>query len=124
MKNFVNQVQLVGHLGHDPEMMSFASGSHLVKLRIATNETYKDQKGNFNDVTQWHTVSAWGPVAERMASSLTKGQYVLITGKLENRSWEDSEGKKRYITQVKAREFALLQKKEKGETSKAKPLPF
>lgn len=124
MKNFVNQVQLVGHLGMDPEMVSFASGSNLVKLRIATNETYKDKKGNFNDVTQWHTVSAWGNVAERMASSLSKGQHVLISGKLENRSWEDSEGKKRYITQVKAREFALLEKKVKNDSTAAEPLPF
>ncbi len=121
MKNFVNQVQLVRHLGHDPEMVSFASGSNLVKLRIATNESYKDKEGNYNDVTQWHTVSAWGGLAERMASSLVKGQHVLITGKLENRSWEDKEGNKRYMTQVKAREFALLEKKKKKE---ADQVPF
>ena len=116
MKNFVNQVQLLGRLGHDPELVSFASGSNLVKLRIATDESYKDKSGNYNKVTQWHTVSAWGGLAESMASRLAKGQQVLITGKLENRSWEDAEGNKRYATQVKARQFELLEKKEKSES--------
>ena len=121
MKNFINQVQLVGHLGHDPEMINFSSGSSLVKLRVATNESYKDKSGNYNDVTQWHTVSAWGKLAERMASKLAKGQHVLISGKLENRSWEDKEGNKRYMTQVKARNFAVLDKKRKEEKQE---MPF
>lgn len=122
MKNFVNQVQLIGHLGHDPEMITFATGSNLVKLRIATNESYKNKKGAYNSVTQWHTVSAWGPLAERMATTLVKGQRVLISGKIENRSWETSEGERRFSTQVKAREFALLEKRRKQEDNQE--LPF
>lgn len=117
--NLVNQVQLVGHLGQDPEMLTFSSGSHLVKLRMATNESYKNKAGEFTKITQWHTISAWGKLAERMASSLNKGQQVLITGKLENRSWTDKEGNKRYTTQVKADGFSLLDKKQKEEK-----LPF
>jgi len=126
MKNLINQVQLVGHLGMDPEMVNFPSGSSLVKLRVATNESYKDRSGNFNEVTQWHTVSAWGKLAERMAKTLAKGQQVLISGKLENRTWEDNEGKKRYATQVKARDFALLQKRKsaKTETADKDDMPF
>ena len=121
MKNFVNQVQLVGHLGHDPEMITFATGSNLVKLRIATNESYKDKNGVYNDITQWHTVSAWGPLAERMAKSLSRGQRVLISGKIENRSWETKEGQKRFSTQVKARDFALLEKKTKPASEQTIP---
>lgn len=121
MKNFVNQVQLVGHLGHDPEMMTFATGSNLVKLRLATNESYKDKDGNYNQITEWHTVSAWGKLAEIMCKKLSKGQHVLISGKLENRSWEDKEGRKRRITQVKANDFALLSKKQAAATQE---VPF
>ncbi len=121
MKDLINQVQLVGHLGHDPEMINFASGSNLVKLRIATNESYKDKRGNYNDITQWHTVSAWGKLAERMAKSLAKGHRVLISGRLENRSWEDKDGNKRRMTQVKARDFALLTKNRQKEEE---VLPF
>ena len=121
MKNFVNQVQLVGHLGHDPEMMTFATGSNLVKLRLATNESYMDKEGNFQAITEWHTVSAWGKLAENMSKILSKGQHVLITGKLENRSWEDKEGRKRRMTQIKANDFALLTKKQKKESQE---VPF
>lgn len=124
MKNFVNQVQLVGNLGMDPEMISFASGSNLVKLRIATNQSYKDKEGQYNKITEWHTISAWGSLAERMASSLSKGQQVLISGKLENRSWEDNDGNKRYITQVKAHDFALLESTTSVKSQPIKPLPF
>lgn len=124
MKNFVNQVQLVGRLGHDPEMLTFATGSHLVKLRVATNESYRDKEGKFNDITEWHTVSAWGKLAERMVS-LTKGQQVLISGKLENRSWEDKDGRKRRITQVKANGFKLLSKTESPQLETVSDeLPF
>ncbi|MCL4168065.1 UNVERIFIED_CONTAM: hypothetical protein GTU68_003302 [Idotea baltica] len=105
-------------------MLTFATGSHLVKLRVATNESYKDKDGNFNDVTNWHTVSAWGKLAERMVK-LSKGQHVLIRGKLENRSWEDKEGRKRRITQVKANDFALLSKVESTQKETVSDaLPF
>ncbi len=123
MKSFSNQVQLVGHVGHDPEMINFSSGSNLVKLRVATSESYKDRDGNFQDLTQWHTVSAWGKLAERMAKAISKGQQVIISGKLENRSWEDKEGKKRYITQVKANSFALLGANKKSN-EEDRELPF
>lgn len=122
MNQLVNQVQLIGHVGQEPEMISFDTGTHLVKLRVATNESYRLKDGTYNQVTQWHTVSAWGKLAEQMAQDLTKGQKVMIKGKLENRAWEDKQGNRRHTTQIKAVFFAPIGDQKKP--SQAPALPF
>ena len=123
MNPLINQVQLIGHLGHEPEMMSFPSGSNMVKLRIATNESYRKKDGTYDDIVQWHTVSAWGKLAERMVTNLHRGQKVMIKGKLENRKWQDKDGNDRFATQVKAIYFAPLSPKVKKD-SEEQPMPF
>ncbi|MCH7783928.1 MAG: single-stranded DNA-binding protein [Bacteroidetes bacterium] len=110
MNTLRNKVQLIGNLGNDPEIITTESGKKLAKFSIATNESYKDSKGERVTDTQWHNVIAWGKIAEIIESYVTKGKEVAIEGKLINRSWEDKEGNKRYTTEVVCNELLMLGK--------------
>jgi single-strand DNA-binding protein len=93
-----NKVQLIGHLGQDPEIVNLDSGTKLAKFSIATNESYRNAKGEKVEDTQWHNVVAWGKTAEIVENYLAKGKEVAVEGKLIHRSYETKEGEKRYIT--------------------------
>lgn len=103
-----NRVQLIGNLGADPEMRTFESGRVSARISIATNEVYRNDKGDQITTTTWHTVIAWGKVAERIAKFLHKGSEVIVQGKLTHRSYEDKEGVIRYVTEIVADEFMVL----------------
>jgi len=115
MKNLRNQVQLIGHLGADPEMKEFSTGSQKVNMSIATSETYKNKSGEKVTDTQWHFVVAWNGTAKYAHSYLTKGTEVMVQGKLVSRSYEDKEGNTKYITEVVADQLLILHKKEVKE---------
>lgn len=110
MNNLRNKVQLIGNLGNDPEIITLDSGKKLAKFSIATNEHYKNAKGEKVTETQWHNVVAWGKTAEIIESYVSKGKEVAVEGKLTTRSWEDKEGNKRYTTEVVCNELLLLGK--------------
>ncbi len=105
-----NKVQLIGNLGNDPEIINLEGGSKLAKFSIATNETYKNAKGEKVTDTQWHNVVAWGKTAEIVENYLNKGNEVAVEGKLTHRSYETKEGEKRYITEIKCNELLMLGK--------------
>ncbi len=105
-----NKVQLIGNLGNDPEIVNLDGGTKLAKFSIATNETYKNAKGEKVTDTQWHNVVAWGKTAEIVENYLTKGNEVAVEGKLMHRSYENKEGEKRYITEIKCNELLMLGK--------------
>jgi len=111
MNAMKNRVQLIGHLGKDPEVKAIDNGNKMARFTIATNETYQNNKGEKVTDTQWHNVVAWGKTAELVEKLLQKGHEVALEGKLENRSYTDKDGKKRYITEVVTSEFLLLTKK-------------
>ncbi len=106
-----NKVQLIGHLGMDPEMKTF-DNNQMARFSIATNEKYTNGKGEQVENTQWHNVVAWGKTAEIAEKYLSKGKEVAIEGKLETRQYDDKDGNKRYITQVVCNELLMLGKKE------------
>ncbi len=108
MNNLKNKVQLIGNLGNNPEVINLDSGKKLAKFSIATNETYRNTQGEQIKDTQWHNVIAWGKTAEIIEKYLQKGNEVAIEGKLVNRSYDDKEGNKRYITEVVANELLML----------------
>lgn len=108
MNNLRNRVQLIGHPGADPEIRNLEKGTKLAKLSLATNETYKNAKGEKITETQWHNIIAWGKTAEFMEKYVQKGKEVGVEGKLVNRSYENSEGEKKYITEVVVNEVLLL----------------
>ena len=106
-----NRVQLIGHLGADPEIKKLEDGRKHASINIATNETYTNAKGEKVTETQWHRVVAWGKTAEIAEKLFAKGMEVLIDGKLVNRSFTDKDGNKRYITEVQANELLIFSKK-------------
>ena len=105
-----NKVQLIGHLGQDPEIINLDSGKMLAKFSVATNEVYRDANGEKVTDTQWHNIVAWGKTAEIVAQYLAKGNEVAVEGKLMHRSYESKEGEKRYITEIRCNELLMLGK--------------
>jgi single-strand DNA-binding protein len=106
-----NKVQLIGYLGNAPEVKTLESGKKMARFSVATNETYRNAKGERVNETQWHTLVAWGKVAEIVEKYLTKGKEVMIEGKLVTRTYNDKEGTKKYITEVQVNELLMLGEK-------------
>jgi single-strand DNA-binding protein len=104
----VNKVILIGRLGADPEVKTFADGGKLANLSVATNEKWRDKRtGEAREAVEWHRVTLSGEgvvgVAERF---LRKGARVYIEGKLKTRKWQDQSGQDRYTTEVVVAGFA------------------
>ncbi len=110
MSTLRNKVQLIGNLGNDPEIVNLDSGRKLAKFSIATNESYKNNKGERVTDTQWHNVVAWGKTAEVVENFVTKGKEIAIEGKLTSRSYETKEGEKRYVIEIVCNELLMLGK--------------
>lgn len=110
MNTLRNKVQLIGNLGNDPEIITLESGKKLAKFSLATNESYKDADGQKQTKTDWHNLVAWSKTAEIIEKYVTKGKEIAIEGKLTNRSWDDKEGNKRYITEVIVSEVLMFSK--------------
>jgi single-strand DNA-binding protein len=108
MSTLRNKVQLIGHVGNDPEIKTFDGGKKLAKLNVATNQSYKNEKGEKVEETQWHSLIAWGKTADIIEKYVVKGKEIAIEGKLTHRSYEDKNGEKRYITEVVIDELMLL----------------
>lgn len=102
MAGSVNKVILIGNLGRDPEVRSFANGGKVCNLRIATSETWRDkQSGERREKTEWHSVAIFQEGLVRIAEQyLKKGSKVYIEGKLQTRKWQDQSGADRYTTEV------------------------
>ncbi|WJS97077.1 single-stranded DNA-binding protein [Flavobacterium johnsoniae] len=105
-----NRVQLIGNVGNNPEIKTLESGKKLAHLTIATNEHYKNDKGERVEKTEWHRITAWGKTAEIIEKFVVKGKEVAIDGKLTHRSYDDKNGEKRYVTEVVVNEILLLSK--------------
>lgn len=108
MNNLKNKVQLIGHLGMNPEIINLDSGKKLARLSIATNDSYKNSKGEKIEDTQWHNLIAWGKTADVIEKYLKKGNEIAIEGKLTHNSYEDKDGNKRYSTEVVINEILML----------------
>lgn len=111
MNTLRNKVSLIGRLGAQPEVTTFDTGRMLARFTLATNERFKDKEGNWQDNTQWHTINAWGKIAERVKKALNKGQEIILEGKLVHQTYETKTGEKRYGTVIEATEFLLLSQK-------------
>jgi len=105
-----NRVQLIGHVGNDPEIKNLDGGKKVANFTIATNDSYKNEKGEKVEQTEWHKVVAWGKTAEIIEKYVIKGKEIAIDGKLTHRSYDDKNGEKRYITEVVANDVLLLGK--------------
>lgn len=106
----VNKVILLGNLGKDPEVKKLETGKSVANFSLATGEVYKNKEGEKVTKTEWHNIVLWSPLAEIAESYLKKGSQLYLEGKISNRSYEDKEGVKKYISEVVGREITLLGK--------------
>jgi single-strand DNA-binding protein len=105
----LNQVQLIGRLGADPEIKYTQSGDAVCTLSIATNEQWTDKStGELREQTEWHRCVLWRRVAEIAGQYLVKGSRVYISGSLKTRKWQDQSGAERYTTEVQVRDLLML----------------
>ena len=105
----INRVTLLGHLGRDPEIRSTASLMPVASFSLATRRRWKDRDGNRQEATEWHDVVCFGRLAEVAGEYLSCGDLLFVEGRLQTRSWEDSQtGSKRYRTEVICSSFQML----------------
>ena len=105
-----NRVQLIGHVGQEPEVKTFDGGKKVANITIATNDYYTNDKGEKVENTEWHKVVAWGKTAEIIEKYVAKGKEIAIDGKLTHRSYDDKDGTKRYVSEVVINDILLLGK--------------
>lgn len=110
MNALKNQVTLVGNIGKEIDFRTIGEKSSLAQFSLATNESYKNNKGELVQNTDWHNVKAWGKTAEIMRDVLAKGDEVMVRGKISYRNYEDKDGAKRYITEIIVQEFLKITK--------------
>lgn len=129
MARSLNRVQIIGHLGSDPEVRQTAGGKQVASFSVATSETWTDGSGARKERTEWHRVVLWEPLAQLAAQYLKKGRQVFIEGKIQTRSWEDRGGQRRHTTEVVARDLIFLGdgrgggKRGSGQHGRREPTP-
>jgi single-strand DNA-binding protein len=106
MAEGLNRVMLLGNLGADPELRVTPGGQAVLKLRLATNESYVDRNNVRQERTEWHRVTIWGRRAEALGKILQKGDLLFVEGRLQTSSYEKN-GEKRYSTEVVANNVVL-----------------
>ena len=108
MAEGLNKVLLIGNLGADPELSYTQSSQAVLKLRLATNESFMNKTGERQERTEWHRVVVWGKRAEALSKFLVKGRQLYIEGRLQTRRWDDKEGVKHTSVEVVANEMMML----------------
>jgi single-strand DNA-binding protein len=106
MSKGLNRAELLGNVGQDPELRNTSGGTAVLKLSIATEDSYKDKSGEWQKITDWHRVVIWGKRAAPLAGLINKGDKLYIEGKIKTRSY-DKDGEKRYSTEIVASEVIL-----------------
>lgn len=104
----VNKAILIGNLGKDPELKYTTSGKAVATFSLATSERWSGADGQKNESTTWHNIVAWGKQAEVMKEYLSKGKQVYIEGRIANRSYDDKDGNKKYISEVVVTNFQFI----------------
>jgi len=104
----LNKVNLIGHLGQDPEVRFLPSGQAVANFSMATSDKWKGKDGEMNERTEWHRVTVYGKLAEICRDFLIKGRQVYVEGRLQTKDWTDKEGIKRKQTEIIASEVIFL----------------
>lgn len=103
-----NKVTLIGHTGKEVEIFNYENGNKQATVSIATNDYYTKANGEKVEETQWHNLVAYGKTAEVMEKYMPKGKEIAIEGKLTYRSYDDKDGVKRMVTEIRVEELVLL----------------
>lgn len=108
MASSINRVFILGNLGADPEISHLPNGQPVTKFRVATNESWIGQDGSRVTHTDWHRIVVYGKQAEACHQYLRKGRTVFVEGRLRNRSWEDKDGQRRFVTEIVAQNVQFM----------------
>lgn len=112
----LNQAQIIGHLGRDPETRYLPSGEAVTNFSVATTEKWKDKAtGEPREATEWHRVSTFGKLAEICGQWLHKGSLVFVQGKITTRKYADKDGIERYSTEIRADNMKMLGGRQDGD---------
>ena len=115
MARGINKAIIVGTLGQDPEIKYTASGSAVVNVSVATNETWKDkQTGEAQERTEWHRIVMFNKLAEIASQYLKKGSQAYFEGRIQTRKWQDQSGNDRYTTEIVANDMQMLGGRSQG----------
>ena len=106
----VNKVILVGNVGKDPEIRHLDSGVAVASFSLATSESYNAKNGERVTTTEWHNIVVWGPLAETCGKYLHKGKQIYCEGRIQNRSYDDRDGNKRYVSEIVINSMQMLGK--------------
>ncbi|MFC0308710.1 single-stranded DNA-binding protein [Gallibacterium trehalosifermentans] len=105
----VNKVIIVGNLGNEPELRTFANGDAVANISVATSDRWQDkQSGEWREITEWHRIVLFRRLAEVAGQYLHKGSKVYIEGKIRTRKWQDQNGQDRYSTEIHADTLQML----------------
>lgn len=119
MADGLNRVMLIGNLGSDPEFKVTPSGQAVLKLRVATTESYLDRNKLRQERTEWHMVTIWGKRGEALAKYLAKGSRIFVEGGLRTTSFEARDGGKRFKTEIIANNIILISGRSGGAAAGA-----
>ena len=97
---YINKAIIYGNLTRDPELKSLPSGSTVVNFSVATNHTWKDKNGQRQDSVEYHNVVAFGRTAETVNQYMKKGSGIYVEGRIQTRTWDGTDGKKNYKTEI------------------------
>lgn len=103
-----NKVQLIGHLADKVETKILESGKIIGHVNLATNERYRNQKGDTVNETTWHRLVIWGKHAEILEKYTNKGSEIAVEGKINNRTYTDKDGIKRHVTEIVVNDFLFM----------------
>lgn len=110
----LNKVLLIGNVGKEPDIRHLEGGSSVATITLATNERFKDRSGESKEVTEWHTVIAWGQLADLAKNYIHKGTQIFVEGAIRTRTWDDQSGNKHYATEIRATAIQLLGRRNEG----------
>lgn len=108
----LNQVQLIGRLGRDPEVRYMPNGEAVCNFSIATSENWKDANGQKQERTEWHNITMYRKLAEIAGQYLRKGALVFVQGKIQSRKYMGKDGIERTAYEIIGSEMKML-----GDTS-------
>ena len=111
----INRVILVGNLGRDPEVFTFENGNKKVSFSLATTESFKNKEGARVDRTEWHNIVLYRSLADVATQYLRKGQSIYLEGSIRTRSYDNSEGRKVYVTEIEGSSMTMLGSKRQAE---------
>lgn len=106
----LNKVQLIGRLGHDPEVRVTPNGRKVANFNVAVNRVWNNDNGERQVATDWINVEAWGKLGDICEQYLAKGRLIYVEGRIQNDRWEDSKGETHHRTKVVAQEMQMLER--------------